>query len=116
MKLRKIFALTLLLFLVPVFVFAEDFKEMNLDVTIDKNGIGEVKEVWKIDEDNEDYTERYKAINNLQGIKIEDFSVNALGRDFTELMPWNIDASFEDKAYHYGCLLYTSALPTTPYV
>ena len=86
MKLRKIFALTLLLFLVPVFVFAEDFKEMNLDVTIDKNGIGEVKEVWKIDEDNEDYTERYKAINNLQGIKIEDFSVNALGRDFTELM------------------------------
>lgn len=102
MKIRKIFALTLLLLMTPVFVFAEDFKEMNLDVSIDKKGIGEVKEVWKIDEDEEDYTERYKAINNLQGIKIEDFSVNALGKDFTELMPWNIDASFEDKAYHYG--------------
>ena len=102
MKFRKIFALALLLFFMPTFVFAEDFKEISLDVSIDKKGIGEVKEVWKIDEDNEDYTERYKAINNLQGIKIEDFSVNALGRDFTELMPWNIDASFEDKAYHYG--------------
>lgn len=102
MKIRKIFALTLLLFLMPVFVFAEDFKKININVDIDKNGIGEVKEVWQINEDNRDYTERYKAINNLQGIKVEKFSVNGLGRDFTELSPWNIDASFEDKAYHYG--------------
>lgn len=102
MKFKKIFTLTLLLFLIPVFVFAEDFKEININVDIDKNGIGEVKEVWQINEDNRDYTERYKLINNLQGIKIENFSVNGLGRDFTELMPWNIDASFEDKAYHYG--------------
>ena len=102
MKIRKIFALTLLLLLMPAFVFAEDFKEININVDIDKNGIGEVKEVWQINEDNRDYTERYKAINNLQGIKIENFSVNALGKDFTELSPWNIDASFEDKAYHYG--------------
>ena len=102
MKIRKIFALTLLLFLMPVFVFAEDFEEININVDIDKNGIGEVKEVWQINEDNRDYTERYKAINNLQGIKIENFSVNGLGRDFIELSPWNIDASFEDKAYHYG--------------
>ena len=38
----------------------------------------------------------------MQGIKIENFSVNALGRDFTEKNPWNIDQSLEDKAYHYG--------------
>lgn len=38
----------------------------------------------------------------MRGIKIEDFSVKALGKDFTELMPWDIDASFDDKAYHYG--------------
>lgn len=102
MKFRKIFTLTLLLLLMPAFVFAEDFKEININVDIDKNGIGEVKEVWKINEDNKNYTERYKLINNLQGIRIENFSVNGLGKDFTELMPWNIDASFEDKAYHYG--------------
>ena len=86
MKFKKIFTLTLLLFLIPVFVFAEDFKEININVDIDKNGIGEVKEVWQINEDNRDYTERYKLINNLQGIKIENFSVNGLGKDFTELM------------------------------
>lgn len=83
MKFRKILALTLFFLFIPAFVFAEDFKEINIDVNIDKNGIGEVKEVWKINEDNKDYTERYKLINNLQGIKIEDFSVNSLGKDFT---------------------------------
>lgn len=88
--------------ILPIFVFAEDFKGIKIDVEIDKNGIAKVNEVWQINEDNKDYTERYKLINNLRGIKIEDFSVKALGKDFTELVSWDIDASFEDKAYHYG--------------
>lgn len=102
MKIKKIFFLSILFMILPIFVFAEDFKGIKIDVEIDKNGIAKVNEVWQINEDNKDYTERYKLINNLRGIKIEDFSVEALGKDFTELMPWDIDASFEDKAYHYG--------------
>lgn len=102
MKIKKIFLLSILFMILPIFVFAEDFKSIKIDATIDKNGIAKVNEVWQINEDNKDYTERYKLINNLRGIKIEDFSVKALGKDFTELMPWDIDASFEDKAYHYG--------------
>lgn len=102
MKIKKIFFLSILFMILPIFVFAEDFKGIKIDVEIDKNGIAKVNEVWQINEDNKDYTERYKLINNLRGIKIEDFSVKALGKDFTELMPWDIDASFEDKAYHYG--------------
>ena len=102
MKIKKIFLLSILFMILPIFVFAEDFKGIKIDVEIDKNGIAKVNEVWQINEDNKDYTERYKLINNLRGIKIEDFSVEALGKDFTELVPWDIDASFEDKAYHYG--------------
>lgn len=102
MKIKKIFILTILFALLPCFVFAENFKSIKIDATINKNGIAKVKEIWQIDEDNKDYTERYKLINNLQGIKIEDFSVNALGKDFTEISPWNIDSSFEEKTYHYG--------------
>lgn len=102
MKIKKIFFLSILFMILPIFVFAEDFKGIKIDVEIDKNGIAKVNEVWQINEDNKDYTERYKLINNLRGIKIEDFSVKALGKDFTELVPWDIDASFEDKAYHYG--------------
>lgn len=102
MKIKNLFKLTILFVLLPVLVFAEDFKSIKIDADIDKDGIAKVKEVWQINEDNKDYTERYKRIENLQGIKIENFSVNALGRDFTEKMPWDLDASFEDKAYHYG--------------
>ena len=102
MKLKNLIKLTILFVLLPVLVFAEDFKSIKIDADIDRDGVAKVKEVWEIDEDNKDYTERYKRIENLQGIKIENFSVNALGRDFTEKMPWDIDASFEDKAYHYG--------------
>lgn len=102
MKIKKIFLLSILFIMLPIFTFAENFKGIKIYVEIDKNGIAKVNEVWQINEDNEDYTERYKLINNLRGIKIEDFSVKALGKDFTELMPWDIDASFDDKAYHYG--------------
>ena len=102
MKLKKVMVLTILMLMLPVFTFAEDFKGIKIDASIDENGVAKVNEVWQINEDNEDYTERYKLINNLRGIKIEDFSVKALGKDFTELMPWDIDASFDDKAYHYG--------------
>lgn len=102
MKIKNLFKLTILFVLLPVLVFAEDFKSIKIDADIDKDGVAKVKEVWQIDEDNKDYTERYKRIENLQGIKIENFSLNALGRDFTEKNPWDIDQSFEDKAYHYG--------------
>lgn len=102
MKIKNLFKLTILFVLLPVLVFAEDFKSIKIDADIDKDGVAKVKEVWQINEDNKDYTERYKRIENLQGIKIENFSVNALGRDFTEKNPWDIDQSFEDKAYHYG--------------
>ena len=102
MKLKNLFKLTILFVFLPVLVFAESFKSIKIDADIDKDGVAKVKEVWQINEDNKDYTERYKRIENLQGIKIENFSVNALGRDFTEKMPWDLDASFEDKAYHYG--------------
>ncbi|MDU6098165.1 DUF2207 domain-containing protein [Peptoniphilus harei] len=102
MKIKNFFKLTILFVLLPVLVFAEDFKSIKIDADIDKDGVAKVKEVWQINEDNKDYTERYKRIENLQGIKIENFSLNALGRDFTEKNPWDIDQSFEDKSYHYG--------------
>lgn len=69
MKLKKVMVLTILMLMLPVFTFAEEFKGIKIDASIDENGIAKVNEVWQIDEDNEDYTERYKLINNLRGIK-----------------------------------------------
>ncbi|MFO3666445.1 DUF2207 domain-containing protein [Anaerococcus kampingiae] len=100
-KLLTIIAMSLMIFL-PKEALADEFKEINIEAKLDEKGIGSIKETWHIDENDTDYTERYKAINNLRGLKIEDFSVSAFGKDFEKADPWDIDKSFEEKAYRYG--------------
>lgn len=100
-KIGKILLLSLLIFL-PKPAFADGFDHINIDVDIDKNGIGKVSEEWQIDERDNDFTERYKNIENLKGLKIEDFSVAMDGQKFSPKDPWDIDEDFEQKAYKYG--------------
>lgn len=76
----KIFFLSLLIFL-PTKAFAGDFHQIDLNVDIDKNGIGSVKEEWQINETDNDFTERYKKFENLKGIKIENFYISIEGDD-----------------------------------
>lgn len=92
------------LILLPKTSFADDFKSIDMDISIDKDGIANVRETWNIDEDNKDYTERYKLIENLKGLKIEDFSLSANGKDFEKIEPWDTDKSFEEKSYKYGII------------
>lgn len=94
--------LVLGLILLPKTSFADDFNSIDMDISIDKDGIANVRETWNIDEDNKDYTERYKLIENLKGLKIEDFSLSANGKDFERIEPWDTDKSFEEKSYKYG--------------
>lgn len=92
------------LILLPKTSFADEFKSIDMDISIDKNGIASVSETWNIDEDNKDYTERYKLIENLKGLKIEDFSLSANGKDFERIEPWDTDKNFEEKSYKYGMI------------
>lgn len=105
MKLSKkffpVFILLVYLFF-PKIALADDFDHIGIDVYIDENGIGEVKEEWQIDESDNDFTERYKEIKNLKEIKIEDFSVRLNDKNFSQKDPWDIDQNFEQKAYKYG--------------
>lgn len=105
-KLGKIFLLSLLIFL-PKTAFADGFDHINIDVDIDKNGIGNIKEEWQIDERDNDFTERYKNIQNLKGLKIEDFSVSMDGKNFSPKNQWDIDENFDQKAYKYGRIDYS---------
>ncbi|WP_311482589.1 DUF2207 family protein [uncultured Anaerococcus sp.] len=83
---------------------ADEFKEISIEADIDEKGIGSIEEVWKIDETSEDYTERYKTINNLRGIKIESFNLEAFGKTFENRDPWDTDLDFEEKAYKAGVI------------
>lgn len=74
-NIAKIFLLSILIFL-PTKVFAGDFHQIDLNVDIDKNGIGSVKKEWKINETDNDFTERYKKFENLKGIMVENFYIS----------------------------------------
>lgn len=90
------------LILLPKTSLADDFKSIDMDISIDKDGIASVSETWNIDEDNKDYTERYKLIENLRGLKIEDFSLSSNDKDFERIETWDTDKSFDEKSYKYG--------------
>lgn len=84
--------------------YADEFKGISIEANIDENGIGHINETRRIKEDETDYTERYKYIDNLRGIKIEDFSLMAFGKEFKKIDPWDTDLSFEEKSYSFGTI------------
>ena len=103
---KKIFITLAIIFgiFIPQKAHADEFREISIEANIDENGIGSIEETWKINETNEDYTERYKTINNLRGLKIEDFSLEAFGKTFKNTDPWDTDLDFNEKAYKSGVI------------
>ena len=99
--LARVFILALILFF-PHIAHANDLHSIDINVEIDQNGIGHVKETWQTNEENEEATEKYKVISDLGDIKIRNFKVESDEGTWQELSPWNIDASFDEKAYKYG--------------
>ncbi|WP_044565821.1 DUF2207 family protein [Anaerococcus provencensis] len=100
-NLARIFILALILFF-PHIAHANELHSIDINVEIDQNGIGHVKETWQTNEENDDATEKYKVISDLGDIKIRNFKVESDDGSWQEVSPWNIDASFDDKAYKYG--------------
>lgn len=100
-NLARIFILALILFF-PHIAHANELHSIDINVEIDQNGIGHVKETWQTNEENEEATEKYKVISDLGDIKIRNFKIENDGGSWQEVSPWNIDASFDDKANKYG--------------
>ena len=71
-----------------------------MDIYIDNNGNARVTEVW--DAYLNKGTEGYRAYTNLDGASISNFSVKDETRNYTNLESWNVNASFNSKAYKYG--------------
>ncbi|WP_299032352.1 DUF2207 domain-containing protein [uncultured Anaerococcus sp.] len=89
---------------IPKDSYADEFREISIEANIDEKGIGHIEETWKINETDTDYTERYKTINNLRGLEIEDFNLEAFGKTFENRDPWDTDLDFKEKAYKKGVI------------
>ncbi len=79
---------------------ANTLNSLDIEATIDKDGIVHVVEVW--DMNNSEGTEVYKQELNLGEMNITNFSVSDESYYYTGESNWNVDGSFEDKAYKYG--------------
>mgnify|MGYP004523128855 FL=1 len=94
---KIIFILTM--FLVPSIVMANEIKDINMNIYIDSEGTAYVTEIWDVTASEK--TEFYKQYKNLFNSDIVDYRVSMNEEDF-ELIDWDINKSFSEKAYKYG--------------
>src|SRR5574344_756856 len=94
-----------LLFVVFTLLFipnvkANSINSIDVKMHIDEYGNAKVTEVWDmyIDEG----TEVYKPLGDMENTELSNFKVSLDGKEFTYLDYWNINDSFENKAYKNG--------------
>lgn len=100
MKRKSLLALVVLSLILPLRVLANDIDSINFQVQIMDNGDMRVKQVW--DAYTDEGTEFYMPMQNLNHMDLKDLQVSMNGKAFTTLDEWDVDRSFEDKAYTAG--------------
>ena len=70
-----------------------------MNIYVDNNGTAHVTEEWTTNLIQG--TEGYKPYYNLGESKISNFKVSMNGKEYTYNSDYNINASFNEKKYHY---------------
>ena len=82
-------------------VKANDISRIDMDIYIDANGNATVTEVWKAYLNSG--TQGYKKYSELGNSSISNFTVSDdSGQEYESLPSWNVNASFNSKAYKSG--------------
>ena len=97
---KKICFMFGILFCSLMSVHATNISNIDMDVYVDNNGVATVTETW--DASVYDGTEGWHPYYNLGMSTIYDVSVSMDGREFNTIADWNVDSSFDDKAYKAG--------------
>lgn len=72
---------------------------IDVAVTLYPDGSADITEIWDINNVYEG-TEYYKALYNLKGMTVSDFTVtDDTNKVYTAVSSWDVDASFAEKAY-----------------
>ena len=103
---KRIFNLLFIGFAFMLFssnVSANNISKISMDIYIDKNGDAYITETWNayLNEG----TEGYRYYGNLGNSEILDYSVSDSKTNYTSFNSygsWDINASFNEKAYKYG--------------
>lgn len=79
---------------------ANQVPEMEIDVVLQDDGSAKVTQVWTAN--TEEGTEFYLGCHDSGYLEITDFSVSDEKKKYTYIEEWDIDSSFEEKAYKCG--------------
>ena len=101
---KSFIIISLLTILFATFIISPSFAKNNIskiemDVILKNNGSAHIAEKWT-GFFNEG-TEVYKPIDD-KSITVRNLRVSKDGRDFLEVAKWDVNASFEHKAWRYG--------------
>lgn len=91
---------TLVLFLVPSIILANEISNIDINIYVDNNGTAHVTEEWTTNLIQG--TEGYKPYYNLGESKISNFKVSINGKKYTYKSDYDINASFNEKKYKNG--------------
>ena len=102
---KKIYTILFFTFVFLFFIFigsvnANTLNSITMDVFVDDNGDANVTEIW--DYTVNSGTENYHSFKRIGNSEFTNLSVSDENTDYTFLSSWNINASFEDKAYKCG--------------
>lgn len=99
-KMFKFVLASFMLFVFPIMVKANSISNIDMDIYLDDNGTAHVTETWSANISNG--TEGNKPYYNIGNAKITNFKVSESGKEYTYNDYWNINDSFDEKAYKNG--------------
>ena len=96
---RKIMLFILLVILFPTTALADHIYNINMDITLSKDGTANITEVWDVRADSG--SEWYKQLLNLGTEELSNFQVSMDGTPMT-YKNWDVDESLSEKSGYYG--------------
>ena len=89
-----------IILVVPKVAFADSIDSIDTHAVVEKDGSISITQVWKAEADSG--TEFFIPMQYLKDMKLEDFKVSDEEGPYKLMEPWNVDASFDEKARKYG--------------
>lgn len=92
--------LFLILFLFPIFVYADKIYDLEMNININKDGSANFTEVWNVKATQG--TEWYKSMYNMGNMTLSNYKVSMDGKDLSYTGIWDLSANMKEKDGKYG--------------
>lgn len=79
---------------------ANVINNIKMEIYLNKNGDAHIEEIWYTSGD--DGTEYFHQYTNIGDSEIKNFTVKDPNHEYSYKSNWDINASFDEKKYHYG--------------